>query len=148
MSDESGVDINFDYVDLQTKNKGGRPRKEIDFVLLENLVKLHCTGEECASVMNIDYDTLNARIKDAGFDGFSDYHEKHAAMGKMSLRRAQMKTALGGNVTMLIWLGKQYLNQKDKIEQGGTTTRVNLDATQLTDDQLEAFLKAKKDDDQ
>jgi len=34
----------------------------------------------------------------------------------MSLRRAQIKTALDGNPTMQIWLGKQYLGQHDKIE--------------------------------
>ena len=38
-------------------------------------------------------------------------------MGKISLRRAQFEKALGGNVAMQIWLGKQHLDQKDKIEQ-------------------------------
>jgi hypothetical protein len=33
---------------------------------------------------------------------------------KHSLRRAQIKTALGGNPTMLIWLGKQLLDQSDQ----------------------------------
>lgn len=34
----------------------------------------------------------------------------------MSLRRAQMKLAESGNATMLIWCGKQYLGQTDKVE--------------------------------
>ena len=38
-------------------------------------------------------------------------------MGKISLRRAQFEKALGGNVAMQIWLGKQHLDQRDKIEQ-------------------------------
>jgi len=33
--------------------------------------------------------------------------------GKSSLRRIQWKSALGGNTTMQIWLGKQYLQQRD-----------------------------------
>ena len=33
---------------------------------------------------------------------------------KHSLRRAQIKTALSGNPTMLIWLGKNILNQSDQ----------------------------------
>lgn len=31
----------------------------------------------------------------------------------MTLRRLQWKAAEGGNATMLIWLGKQLLGQKD-----------------------------------
>jgi hypothetical protein len=34
----------------------------------------------------------------------------------MSIRRQQYKSAEGGNVTMQIWLGKQYLNQRDRNE--------------------------------
>lgn len=30
---------------------------------------------------------------------------------RMRLRRAQLRLAMDGNVTMLIWLGKQYLGQ-------------------------------------
>ena len=33
----------------------------------------------------------------------------------MSLRRTQFKIAEGGNATMAIFLGKQYLGQKDTI---------------------------------
>lgn len=40
----------------------------------------------------------------------------------MSLRRKQYEMAAGGNPTMLIWLGKQYLNQTDKNEIDQTTT--------------------------
>lgn len=35
----------------------------------------------------------------------------------MSLRRKQIDVALGGNTVMLIWLGKQYLDQADKLDQ-------------------------------
>jgi hypothetical protein len=40
--------------------------------------------------------------------------------GKASLRRMQFKNAQAGNVTMQIWLGKQYLGQKDKQEVENT----------------------------
>ena len=36
--------------------------------------------------------------------------------GKASLRRKQYEVAMGGNCTMLVWLGKQYLGQTDKID--------------------------------
>ena len=94
----------------------GRPKKEIDFEQLDKLCKLQCTGEECASFFGMDYDTLNARIKEHHDSNFSDYYKKNSGEGKISLRRLQWQAAQGGNVTMLIWLGKQYLGQADKQE--------------------------------
>ena len=37
-------------------------------------------------------------------------------VGKASLRSAQFKAALAGNATMLIWMGKQLLGQRDKLD--------------------------------
>jgi hypothetical protein len=37
-------------------------------------------------------------------------------MGTRSLRRLQYEAAKTGNVTMQIWLGKQWLGQKDRTE--------------------------------
>ena len=36
---------------------------------------------------------------------------------KLSLRHWQMNAAKSGNVQMLIWLGKQYLGQRDAVEE-------------------------------
>jgi len=36
---------------------------------------------------------------------------------KIKLRRKQIEIALQGNVAMLIWLGKQYLDQKDRSDE-------------------------------
>ena len=94
------------------------PKKvTIDYNTLKNLCKLQCTGEECAAVLEIDYDTLNSHLKKDKHGGFSDYFKKHSAGGRASLRRRQFKAADDGNVTMLIWLGKQYLAQTDRMEQ-------------------------------
>lgn len=38
-----------------------------------------------------------------------------------SLRKKQLQIALKGNVVMLIWLGKQYLGQVDKVNTSGLT---------------------------
>lgn len=96
-----------------TKNKGGRPRKAIDWEQLEKLCAIHCTGEECASVLGVSYDALNDAIKRKGYSGFPEYFKKYSGPGKASLRRMQFRAAESGNATMLIWLGKQYLGQRD-----------------------------------
>jgi hypothetical protein len=95
----------------------GRPRKEIDFDKLEKLCILQCTATECASFFEVSVDTLDLRIKDAGYKNFTDYYKRYADQGKISLRRWQYRSAESGNVTMLIWLGKQYLGQTDKSEK-------------------------------
>lgn len=98
-------------------NVGGAPKKAIDYDMLDKLCAIMCTGEECAEMLGIDYDTLNNRLKEDGNSGFSDYFKRKSAKGAVSLRRKQFLAATeDGNVPMLIWLGKQYLGQKDQQE--------------------------------
>ena len=95
-------------------NPVGRPRIEIDFDAVNAMCEIQCTGEEIASVLKVSYDTLVNRIKEETGLNFSDYYKKASASGKMSLRRAQFKKAVeSGSDTMLIWLGKQYLGQRE-----------------------------------
>ncbi len=93
----------------------GRPKKEIDYDILENLMQIQCTQSEICSVFNITDKTLLSKIKEHyGEDmDFMELYKIHSEKGKTSLRRAQYKVALNGNTTMLIWLGKQYLGQKE-----------------------------------
>ena len=65
-----------------------RPRKEIDYKVLEELCNIHCTGEECAAILGVDYDTLNSELKVIGEGGFSDYFKKYSSGGKASFRPA------------------------------------------------------------
>lgn len=110
------------------KNLGGRPRKEIDYVLLEKLCRILCTGEECASIQGMSYETLNNHLTEEGHGGFLEYNKRFAGEGKASLRRMQWKGAEAGNTSMLIWLGKQYLDQTDKqdLNHGGRPLKVDV----------------------
>ncbi len=98
----------------KAKKKTGRPKVDIDYKTLDKLCGIQCTGEECAAILGMDYDTLNAALKRDGNKSFSDYFTQKGAHGKMSLRRRQYEVANSGNPTMLIWLGKQWLGQEDK----------------------------------
>tara|TARA_R110002074_G_scaffold365659_1_gene539438 strand:+ start:1095 stop:1490 length:396 start_codon:yes stop_codon:yes gene_type:complete len=94
-----------------------RPLIPIDYKKLDAMCAIHCTGEECAAILGIDYDTLNRGLKREGHKGFTEYFKQKGANGKMSLRRKQFDHAMSGNATMLIWLGKQWLGQVDKQEE-------------------------------
>ena len=69
------------------------------------LAAIGCTDREIARWFDCDENTLRYN--------FSDVLEKGREYLKNSLRRAQIKLALSGNAVMLIWLGKQLLNQQD-----------------------------------
>lgn len=96
----------------------GRPKKEIDKNQFENLCALHCTKEEIADFFFCDADTLNAWCNRTYGDNFSAVYKKHCSRGNISLRRSQMEIAKH-NATMAIFLGKQYLGQKDDVDKVG-----------------------------
>jgi len=104
------------------KNKGGRPRKEIDYETVEKLSSLFCTQQEIASFLNLSLRKLQ------GDEKFMHIFKKGQQNAKTSLRRYQFKSAEKGNVTMQIWLGKQYLGQKEpaKIEEASEEFKVQL----------------------
>ena len=92
----------------------GRPQKEIDKKIFENLCGLQCTLEEIAGVFDCSADTIERWCKREYGETFAETYKKHSAKGKMSLRRTQFKLA-EKSAAMAIFLGKNYLGQKDTI---------------------------------
>ena len=86
-----------------------RPKFEIDYEMVEKLAGIQCTQQEIASFLGCSVDTLQRDEK------FCGLYKKGQENGKMSLRRIQYKLA-EKNPTMAIFLGKQYLGQRDNIE--------------------------------
>ena len=93
-----------------------RPRKEIDQKQFENLCGLQCTLEEICGWFGVTDKTLNSWCKRTYSESFSEVFRQKRSTGKISLRRSQWKLA-EKNANMAIWLGKQYLGQKDQEAQ-------------------------------
>lgn len=110
-----------------------RPRKKIDQKQFENLCGLQCTLEEICGFFDVCTDTLETWCKRTYKANFSEVFSKKRGMGKISLRRNQWRLA-EKNATMAIWLGKQYLGQRDQIE-----ATVSVDKRE--DDALSASLR-------
>lgn len=87
------------------KNKGGRPRLELDERQIFELAKINCTMKEIADVMDCSVSTLEK--------SFSGLINKGKASGKTTIRRAMWKAGIKGNVTMLIWLSKNLLGMHE-----------------------------------
>lgn len=71
------------------------------------LAKLGCSLEEMSEWFDVPRETLKYNFRDLIAKGRQET--------KQALRRAQIKVALGGNTSMLIWLGKQMLEQTEQI---------------------------------
>ena len=91
------------------KKSPGRPKKyNLDTKQVEQLAGFGCTDTEIASFFDISRTTLERN--------YEHYLTKGRESGKIRLRQYQWSAAKKGNVAMLIWLGKQLLNQSDKQE--------------------------------
>jgi AraC-like DNA-binding protein len=83
----------------------GRPRKNIDPAQVEELASIDCSYAEMAAVLGCNESTLTRR--------FAQAIERGRNRGKTSLKRKQFELAMAGDRTMLVWLGKVRLGQRE-----------------------------------
>jgi len=98
---------------IAAPKKAGRPRKEIDYKIFENLCFLQCTKSEICSALGIDNNTLDRRLKEHYKDDFSNIYKKYSENGKISLRRILHEHAKKNPATA-IFLSKNLLGYKDQ----------------------------------
>lgn len=131
-----------------------RPQKEAKLTeeQIENLAAFGCTDEEIAVLAGVSEGTIKR--------SFDPLLKKGRAGLRTNLRSAQVKKALGVYVpeydkqgnrvdlylsppdnTMLIWLGKQYLSQSDKVETKDTSEPIDWDT--IPPDVRDAFIAGK-----
>lgn len=89
---------------------GARPKiKDVDKELVWRLASMMCTIGEIADVLGLPEKTVSNK--------FGDLIDKGRSEGRKALRRAQFEKAVKDkDPRMLIFLGKQYLSQKDNPE--------------------------------
>ena len=90
-----------------------RPKKHVDQKEFERLCSFQCTMEEICAWFDVTAKTLERWCKETYGASFSIVFAQKRAVGKISLRRAQFQLAQK-NAAMAIFLGKNYLGQKDK----------------------------------
>lgn len=107
----------WEDVGFQAPRPVGRPPASISLALVERAASIGCTDDEIAAVLGIHRDTFYARK--ANEPEIGEVIQRGRAGGKSTLRRLQWHGAKAGNPTMLIWLGKQMLGQRDNVEVTG-----------------------------
>ena len=98
---------------------GGRPRmllNERGAAVIKRMAEIMCTNEEIADVLGVGVDLITNDNNNAVFQAAK---REGQVRGKMSLRRKQFALA-EKNANMAIFLGKNYLDQKDKQEVEST----------------------------
>lgn len=105
--------------EIKQRAKSGPKPKNIDWDSFEKLCSLHCTLVEISEWFDVSEDTIERYVKKKYGMRFAEIYKRKSSKGKISLRRKQHEIAMTGNPTMLIWLGKQHLEQRDQhaVEQ-------------------------------
>lgn len=112
-----------------------RPKKPIDPKMVSLLAQRGCKTIEIATALECSPDTIQRRFAAELAKGRADL--------KLSLRQWQLEAAKRGNITMLIWLGKQYLDQTEKLERREELNADKTDQDLIQD--LSQQLKTLKD---
>lgn len=118
-----------------------------DYKQLKRLCQLQCTLREVAGWFDTQQEAIVDLIKRKYDMSFAEFRDRYGQSSLISLRRRQFKAAIDeGSVPMMTWLGKQYLDQKDKAEQAslfpdGIPGGVTVNNQFASDDDLKAFLK-------
>lgn len=118
---------------------GPKPKLEHSEKLVETiraLGRIQATVEETASVLRVSLRTLQNFF--TSHPDAKDAHEEGKLEGLVSLRRRQFALA-ERNASMAIFLGKNYLGQREPVQQietGGPGAFKN-----MTDEELDEFIK-------
>lgn len=88
------------------------PRQKIQFTQKEieqikTLARCHCPDSEIAAYMECGENTIKRR--------FGPLIKEQREVGKSNIRAKQFRLAMEGDKTMLVWLGKQLLGQRERF---------------------------------
>lgn len=125
-------------------NKGGRPRiltptaeilKQVD-----GLGRIQCTTREGAAFFRVSEPTFLKFLAD--YPEAKEAFEDGKGSGCVSLRRTQFELSKK-NAAVCIFLGKQYLGQKDRHEYTGKDGgAIEVEIRDVTDEELDARIRA------
>lgn len=102
----------------------GRPQANIDWNKVNQLLEAGCLHTEIAAYFNVHRETLYNRCLEDNQCDFSTYSQEKKLRGESLLRAKQFETAMHGNTTMQIWLGKQRLGQREHKEDNSNQQKV------------------------
>lgn len=105
----------------EIKRPTGKPRAEIDWKIVDAYLEAGCAGTDIAAILGIYPDTLYRRCEQEHNATFAAYSQQKKQSGDYLIKKAQFDKAIGrtelGDNTLLIWLGKVRLEQRETVIQ-------------------------------
>ena len=114
-------------------NQAGRPALQLDEEQVFKLARLNVSVKDMADVLDCSKRVLENNYLDV-------INEGRANLRTSILRKQYEVGVIDGNITMLIWMGKQYLGQADKNTLEIDDRRT---AEQLTDEELNQIIRGR-----
>lgn len=113
------------------KSKVGRKKLKIDWDRVDRSLIAGSNGVQVAAMLGVHPETLYDKCLQDKKVYFSDYMQQKRQEGNDILLGKQFELAKGGDKMMLIWLGKNRLDQSDKkeIKQQNTGSLININMT-------------------
>lgn len=90
-----------------------RPEKPIDWNKVDHLLMAGCDGTQIAPFFNMHPNTFYNKVQEQYNMGFSDYQTLKRCEGDATILTAQYDKAVAGDNTMMVWLGKNRLKQRE-----------------------------------
>lgn len=109
-------DVMKDKKTKKKKSNAGRKKFVIDWAKVDNALMAGSNGVQVAAMLGIHYNTLVNKCNEEKKCDFSDYLAQKREKGNNLLKAMQYRLAMDGDRGMLIWLGKNRLDQSDKKE--------------------------------
>jgi hypothetical protein len=106
-----------------------RPKKELPWDFIDDHLRAQCDGVAIASLLDMHPDTFYRAVMEKHGIGFTEYSRTKKTEGKELLRKKQFESAMGGDKTMLVWLGKQYLEQKERVDHTSKDDKLGVSIT-------------------
>lgn len=92
----------------------GRPQHHIDWNEVDQYLLAGSPGTAIAAIFGFSVSTLYERcLREKGVN-FQEYSRQKKSKGDELIRMKQFQEAMNGDKTLLIWLGKNRLSQKEK----------------------------------
>ena len=104
---------------------------KVDWDTVDHLLMAGCDGKQVAARLGMCYATLERAVKREHKVDFVDYKASKRAKGDSLIHEKQFEIAQAGDKTMLVWLGKQRLDQSDNQRVDHTTNGEKLESPQV-----------------
>lgn len=101
----------------EEKHPAHRKRYPINWDEVDKFLMAGASGVQISAVIGITHETLYERCLKEKKVPFSTYSLEKRQKGNSMLLGKQYQVAMQGNTTMLVWLGKQRLEQKEPKEK-------------------------------